>query len=228
MRFALPPAVPPPAWADPKRGARRRQANRQQIAWGRIDRDAQLPDEHPARVIGGVIERLDLSALSAQIEARDEGAGAPAIDPKLRLTVWGYTTSEGEGSAREIWRLVKVQQHAAYRWIGGGVEIGDHTLRDVRCQQGEVLNPLITQGCAVLMKQDLVDVDRVAQDGTRVRAARGWPRSGVSRRARRSCSRRASTWRRSRVRRPTRPAGRAEGRRASAAPSSGSIVWRPP
>ena len=61
--FALPVAVPPapaPAPADPKRGARLRTANRAQLAWGRIDLDAQLPEDHPARAIAAVIERLDL------------------------------------------------------------------------------------------------------------------------------------------------------------------------
>jgi transposase len=172
--FALPPAappVPPPARPDPKRGARLREANRQQMAWGRIDLDAQLPDDHPARAVGAVIERLDLSALYAPIEARDDVAGAPAIDPKILLGLWVYATSEGEGSAREIWRLTGV--HAAYRWLCGGVEIGYHTLSDFRSQQGEVLNELITQVLALLMKQDLVDLSRVAQDGTRVRASAG-------------------------------------------------------
>jgi transposase len=172
--FALPPAVPPapaPTPADPKRGARLREANRAQLAWGRIDLDAQLPDDHPARAIGAVIERLDLSALYAPIEARDEVAGAPVIDPKLLLGLWVYATSEGEGSAREIWRLT--QLHAAYRWLCGGVDVGYHTLSDFRSQRGEVVNALITQVLALLMKQDLVDLSRVAQDGTRVRASAG-------------------------------------------------------
>ena len=172
--FVLPPAVPPapaPAPADPKRGARLREANRAQLAWGRIDLEAQLPDDHPARAMCAVIERLDLSALYAPIEARDEVAGAPAIDPKLLLGLWVYATSEGEGSAREIWRLT--QLHAAYRWLCGGVEVGYHTLSDFRSQQGAVLDALITQVLALLMKQDLVDLSRVAQDGTRVRASAG-------------------------------------------------------
>src|SRR3990170_2336944 len=172
--FALPPAMPPapaPAPADPKRGARRREANRSQLAWGRIDLDAQLPDDHPARAICAVIERLDLKALYAQIDARDEVAGASAIDPKILLALWVYASSEGEGSGREIWRLT--QMHAAYRWICGGVDVGYHTLTDFRSQQGEVVNALITQVLALLMKQDLVDLGRVAQDGTRVRASAG-------------------------------------------------------
>ena len=106
--FALPSAVPPaakPAPTDPKRGARLREANRSQLSWGRIDLDAQLPEDHPVRAICAVIERLDLDALYAEIAARDQVAGAAAIDPKILLGLWVYATSEGEGSGREIWRL---------------------------------------------------------------------------------------------------------------------------
>ena len=172
--FDLPPAEPPPAkpaLADPKRGARLREANRAQMAWGRIDLDAQLPEDHPARAICAVIERMDLSALYIPIEAREEVAGASAIDPKILLQLWVYGTSEGEGSAREIWRLTQV--HAAYRWICGGVDVGYHTLSDFRSQRGEVVDALITQVLALLMQQDLVVLNRVAQDGTRVRASAG-------------------------------------------------------
>jgi hypothetical protein len=63
--------------------------------------------------------------------------------------------------------------HAAYRWICGGVEVAYHTLSDFRSQQGEFVDGLITQVLALLMKQELVDLSRVAQDGTRVRADAG-------------------------------------------------------
>jgi transposase len=172
--FDLPPAVAPaapPVRADPRRGVRLRQADRFQMTWGPSNLDAQLPEDHPARTIYAVIERLDLSALYGQVEALEGEAGAPAIDPKILLALWVYATSEGEGSAREIWRLTGL--HDAYRWICGGVDVGYHTLSDFRSQQGEVIDALITQVLALLMKQDLVDLSRVAQDGTRVRASAG-------------------------------------------------------
>jgi transposase len=172
--FDLPPPVPPaarPVRANPMRGVRLRQANRFQMTWGPSNIDAQLPEDHPARAIYAVIERLDISALYAQVEALERQAGAPAIDPKILLALWVYATSEGEGSAREIWRLTKL--HDAYRWICGDVNVGYHTLSDFRSQQGEVIDTLITQVLALLMKQDLVDLSRVAQDGTRVRASAG-------------------------------------------------------
>jgi len=172
--FPLPPPTPPaarPTPADPQPGARVRSAQRGQIAWGRIDLEATLPADHPARAIWAVVERLDLAALYAQIAARDEVAGAPAIDPKLLLALWVYATSEGEGSARELGRLTRC--HDAYRWLCGGVEVGYHTLSDFRSQQGAVLDELITQVLALLLQQELVDLHRVAQDGTRVRASAG-------------------------------------------------------
>ncbi len=127
-----------------------------------------------ARAIWAVIARLELSALRAPIEARDAVAGAPAIDPKLLLALWVYATSDGDEAAarEEIWRLTDV--HAgAVEGLCGGVDVGYHTLSDFRSQQGEVLNALITQVLALLMKQDLVDLSRGAQDGNRVRASAG-------------------------------------------------------
>jgi transposase len=171
LPLAQPLASAPRVLADPKRGARLREAARAQLAWGPVDVDAILPADHPARAIWAVVAQLDLSALYAQIEARDERAGASAIDPQILLALWVYATSEGEGSAREIWRLT--QLHAAYRWLCGGVAVGYHTLSDFRSQQTAVIDALITQVLALLMQQNLVDLSRVAQDGTRVRASAG-------------------------------------------------------
>ena len=172
--FPLPPASPPaprPLGPNPKRGARLREAARSQIAWGPIDLHAIRSEDHPARSLWAVVERLDLSAFYAQIEARDEVAGAPAVDPKILLCLWIDATSEGEASARDIWRLTGL--HDAYRWICGGVDVGYHTLSDFRSQQGAIVDGLITQVLALLMPQALVDLSRVAQDGTRVRASAG-------------------------------------------------------
>ena len=70
---------------DPKRGARLRKATRDQLVLGRIDLDAQVADDDLVRSIWAIVQRLDLSALYLPIEARDEVAGAPAIDPELSI-----------------------------------------------------------------------------------------------------------------------------------------------
>ncbi|MEK7387159.1 MAG: hypothetical protein AABZ83_12015 [candidate division NC10 bacterium] len=79
--FALPPAVPPapaPAPADPKRGARLREANRSQLAWGRIDLDAQLPDDHPARAVASGSWGGQRPSLASYVAVTEPTDGAPA------------------------------------------------------------------------------------------------------------------------------------------------------
>jgi len=75
------------------------------------------------------------------------------------------------GSARELNRLCR--QHVAYRWICGGVSMNYHTLSDFRTQHVELLDRLLTESAASLMAQGLVTLDRVAQDGMKVRASAG-------------------------------------------------------
>jgi len=78
---------------------------------------------------------------------------------------------DGVGSAREIERLTET--HDAYRWICGGVNVNHHTLSDFRCARVDVLDELLTESVAVLVNKGLVKLERVAQDGMRVRASAG-------------------------------------------------------
>ena len=63
--------------------------------------------------------------------------------------------------------------HAAYRWLCGGVAVAYHCLNDFRSDHADVFSELVTQLLARLMKHDLIDLHRVAQDGTRIRASAG-------------------------------------------------------
>lgn len=63
--------------------------------------------------------------------------------------------------------------HHGFRWLCGGVEVNYHTLADFRVAHLDFLDELLTPSVATLMEQDLVDLNRVAQDGLRVRASAG-------------------------------------------------------
>ena len=58
---------------------------------------------------------MELARFYAPIKAREGSAGRDATDPRMLLTLWLYSLSEGVNSAREIERLCEA--HAAYRWI---------------------------------------------------------------------------------------------------------------
>jgi transposase len=146
-------------------------ANRGQLLWRACDVESLLPADHRARAIWSAVEKLDLEKFYAVIEARGREPGRPAIDPKMLVALWLYAISEGVGSAREVAR--RCERDDAYRWICGGVSVNHHTLSDFRVGHGEALDDLMTQVLGVLLDADLVSLDRVAQDGMRVRASAG-------------------------------------------------------
>ncbi len=146
-------------------------AQRNQIALRPVDLEATVGPEHAVRDVWAFVERLDLSALYAEIGSVDGEAGRPAIDPQILMALWLYATVDAVGSAREIERLTEA--HDAYRWICGGVNVNHHTLSDFRCARVDLLDELLTDSVAVLVNKGLVKLDRVAQDGMRVRASAG-------------------------------------------------------
>jgi transposase len=160
-----------PLSATPDRAPRVLVAERNQIELRPMDLEATISLDHPVRSVWAFVERLDLSALYAEIGSVEGRAGRAAIDPKILMALWLYATVDGVGSAREIERLTQV--HDAYRWICGGVRANHHTLSDFRCARVDLLDELLTHSVAVLVEQGLVTLERVAQDGMRVRASAG-------------------------------------------------------
>jgi transposase len=133
--------------------------------------DSLLPEDHRARVVWEYVEGLDLAPLYAKIRSVEGHAGRDATDPGILLALWLYATLDGVGAARQLARLC--EEHVAYQWICGGVSMNYHTLSDFRVAHPEFLDDLLTQSVATLMHEGLVTLDRVAQDGMRVRANAG-------------------------------------------------------
>src|SRR5262245_52767901 len=130
-----------------------------------------LDTDHQARLVWAFCQGLDLAPLYDAVRSRQGGPGHPAIDPKLCVALWLYATLEGVGSARALARLCC--EHHAFRWLAGGVSVNHHTLSDFRTAHLDFLDGLLTHSVAVLREQDLVDLNRVAVDGLRVRACAG-------------------------------------------------------
>lgn len=128
-----------------------------------------VPDDHPVRIVWEVVQRWDLSRFYAAYRARGSQPGRSAIDPCLLVAVCLYGATRNVASGRELARLC--QSEAAFRWLCGGLAVSYHTVNDFRVGHEEALNDLLTQMLAVLMEGDLVHVERIVQDGTKVRAS---------------------------------------------------------
>jgi transposase len=159
--------------AEPPRiGPKRlRYAVRNQVEFQECALDELISEEHEARIAWEYVCGLDLSELQQRIQAVEGGPGQAPADPRVLVALWLYATLRGVGSARELNRLC--QYHAAYRWICGGVSMNYHTLADFRTRHVELLDRLLTESVAGLMAEGLVSLDRVAQDGMKVRASAG-------------------------------------------------------
>jgi len=147
--------------------------DRQQVAMRMLALEDLLPEEHQARLVWQYVAGLDMRPLYALIRAVEGRAGRNPIDPKILMTLWLYATLSGVGSARQLAQLCEA--HVAYQWICGGVSVNHHTLSDFRTAHVEFLDQLLTDSVAALLHQDLVTLQRVAQDGMRVRASAGTP-----------------------------------------------------
>ena len=150
---------------------RMRHAVRNQVEFRQCSLDELLSEDHEARIAWAYVCGLDLSELTGRIQAVEGGPGQAPADPRILMTLWLYATLRGVGSARELNRLC--QDDAPYRWICGGVSMNYHTLSDFRTQHVDLLDRLLTEGVATLMAEGLVTLDRVAQDGMKVRASAG-------------------------------------------------------
>jgi transposase len=150
---------------------RLRKAERRQVSLRPVSLEDLLPADHRARFVWSFTERLDLSALYAAIKAVEGHPGHPPADPRILLALWLYATVEGVGSAREVDRLCR--EHIGFEWLCGGVGMNPTTLAQFRVAHGAVLERLLIDSFAALLKTGHASLARVAQDGMRVRAAAG-------------------------------------------------------
>ena len=168
------PEPPSPAQAAqslPAGKPRLRVPHRDQMEMRWASLDEMLDGDHPVRTIWAAVCKRDLSAWLSDVKAVEGHVGRDATDPRLLVALWLYATLKGIGSARELARLCT--ECLPYQWLCGGVTVNHHTLSDFRSQGGERWDDLLTQMVAVLLSAGLVSMDRVAQDGMRVRASAG-------------------------------------------------------
>jgi transposase len=173
---AIPPAVDPascpdePALVGQPRVIR---PERHQMKMRFLSLDQIIPLDNPVRNVWAFVEQLDLSALYDQIKAVEGEPGRNASDPRVLFAVCLYATLEGISSGREIARRCTEGLHLDFQWICGEVPVNRDMICAFRVTHGEVLNRVLTDSVAALMKEGLVDLNLVAQDGMRVRASAG-------------------------------------------------------
>ena len=142
--------------------------DRTQMLLRTIEVERLIEEEHPARAVWEFVGRLDLSPYAERVRSVEGSAGRPAFDPRLLVSLWVYSYSRGVSSARAIERLCEYDP--AYQWLTGMEGISAHTLSDFRVAHEKALRTLFIETLALLSSEGLITLERVMQDGTRVRA----------------------------------------------------------
>src|SRR5215472_3070606 len=95
-------------------------------------------------------------------------SGTAGLGAALQISLWVYGYSEGVNSGRAIEELCEWE--AGYQWLTGAQVVNAHTLTDFRVKHDKALHELLVQVLGLLSADGLITLQRVMQDGTKIRA----------------------------------------------------------
>jgi transposase len=133
--------------------------------------DELVAVDHKVRVIWDAVCQMDLSAFTEPILAREFVEGRPANDPRVMVGLWLWAAVNNVARGRVLARLC--ERDLSFKWMCGDLSMNYHTLNDFRVGHQEALDKLFTAVLGKLTHAGLVNVNRISQDGLRVRAGAG-------------------------------------------------------
>ncbi|MBF0544457.1 MAG: IS1182 family transposase [Candidatus Riflebacteria bacterium] len=142
--------------------------DRRQMILRSIEIEELIPLDHEARAIWEFVGRLDLTPYYGEIRSKEGAAGRSSFDPQLMICLWIYAYSKGIATAREIAKLCEYDP--AYQWLSGMDSINHHSISDFRIAHKEPLDKLLVEILAILSSEQLITLERVMHDGTKIKA----------------------------------------------------------
>jgi len=126
--------------------------------------DEWLPEDHLARFVVEIVERLDTLAL----ERAYGGGGSAPYHPKMLLSLLFYGYATGVFSSRKLERAA--YDSVAFRYIAANTYPDHDTIATFRRRFLPLLGGLFVQILEVAHGMELVKLGRVSLDGTKMKA----------------------------------------------------------
>lgn len=127
--------------------------------------DEAVPAEHTVRLLDEILGRIDWSAWESHYHGR---LGQPPIHPRVLAGVLLYGLLMRIRSSRALEEALQVR--IDFRWLAEGRTIDHTTLSEFRRRHAEALKDLFVQIGLIARGLGLLPLERLAFDGTRVRA----------------------------------------------------------
>lgn len=127
-----------------------------------------IPQDHPVRIVNGVIEHLDLKPL---IKAYSK-EGQPSYHPKMMLKVMVYAYMDNTYSSRKIEKAMR--ENINFMWLSNR-QVADHnTIARFRSTKLKgVFKDIFKQVVLLLAQEGLVTLKEVYTDGTKIESVAG-------------------------------------------------------
>lgn len=127
-----------------------------------------IPEDHPVRIVNGVIEHLDIQPL---IKAYSKD-GQPSYHPKMMLKVMVYAYMDNTYSSRKIEKAMR--ENINFMWLSNR-QVADHnTIARFRSNKlKDVFKDIFKQVVLLLAEEGLVTLKEVYTDGTKIESVAG-------------------------------------------------------
>lgn len=146
------------AWAEPK-------TKRDQMVLFTSRLDEAVSEDHVVRVVDQVLGRIDWRPMERLYHQR---LGQPPIHPRIICSVILYGLICRIRASRKLEEALQVRLD--FRWLAHGMSIDHSTLSEFRRKHPAELRDLFVQLVLIGKEMGLVAFERLAFDGTRVRA----------------------------------------------------------
>lgn len=127
-----------------------------------------IPEDHPVRIVNGVIEQLDLRLLVKEYS----NEGKPGYNPKMLLKVMVYAYMDNIYSSRKIEKAMR--ENINFMWLSAQ-QVADHnTIARFRSQKLKtIFKDIFKQVVLLLAEEGLVTLKEVFTDGTKIESVAG-------------------------------------------------------
>ena len=132
------------------------------------DLDDWLPEDHLARFIKELVQKLDLESFYQFYDSKD-GRGRPPYHPAMMLSLLLYGYSTGVFSSRKIERAT--YENLAFRFLSANLHPDHTSIASFRTNHLEALKDVFVQVVLICQDMGLVKLGHVSIDGTKIRAS---------------------------------------------------------
>jgi transposase len=123
-----------------------------------------VPEDHPARVLNEIVDRLDLSVLYQKYSRE----GGKTYHPKTLIKILFYAYSTGNRQSRKINKACR--ENLVYMLLSGGLFPDFRTISDFRNNNFDILEDIFKQIVKLCHKLGMISFGNISLDGTKIKA----------------------------------------------------------